>query len=61
MSNSYERPVWSFSRIQGIVENEYRHLTTESGLKVIEFPRQSFLNFLPFSTVNRYYLRGFTA
>jgi hypothetical protein len=26
-------------------------LTTESGLKVIEFPRQSFLNFVPFSTV----------
>jgi hypothetical protein len=26
-------------------------LTTESGLKVIVFPRQSFLNFVPFSTV----------
>ena len=42
MRNSYERTVWSFSRIQGIVENEYRHFNDRKWLESYRVPKTIF-------------------
>ena len=42
MRNSYERTVWSFSRIQGIVENEYTNFNDRKWLESYRVPKKIF-------------------
>ena len=49
MRNSYERTVWSFSRIQGTVESEYTHFNVRKWLE--SYPKENLFSTLHFLTV----------
>ena len=46
MRNSYDRTVWSFSRIQGIVENEYTNFNDRKWLESYRVPKTIFSQLL---------------